>query len=102
MGPDHINFRLDSIAMMNPKAMQDALTGSLEWDADAALAGIVCPWTLLVGNETLGGVVTAKEADRMEHEHPASHVIRVSDVGHLIHHQRPDAWLAAMNRLIDA
>ena len=102
MGTDRINFRLDSITMMKPKAMQDALAGSLEWDADAALSGIQCPWTVLVGNETLGAVVTAKEADCMEHEHSSSHVIRVNDVGHLIHDQRSDAWLAAINGLIGA
>lgn len=102
MGADRINLRLDSITMMKPKAMQDALAGSLEWDADAALAVIQCPWTVLVGNEALGAVVAASEADRLEHDYPASHIIRVNDVGHLIHDQKPDVWLAAINRLVDS
>ena len=39
------------------------------------------------------GVVSAEEADRIEREHPANHVVRMKDVGHLIHDQLPDAWL---------
>lgn len=102
MGADRINFRLDSISMMKPKAMQDALGGALEWDVNAVLAGIECPWTLLSGDETLGAVVSAADADRISRDYPDSRVIRVDNVGHLIHDQRPDAWLDSLNGLVRA
>lgn len=100
MGAEKINLRLDSIAMMKPQAMQDALNGALEWDGEAALAAIGCPWTMLVGAESLGAVVSAEEADRIERAHPDSQVLRVAKVGHLIHDQRPDVWLTTLNGLI--
>ncbi len=100
MGAERINLRLDSIALMKPQAMQDALAGALEWDSEAALAGIRCPWTLLVGNEALGAVVSAAEADELERTYPANRLVRLDSVGHLIHDQLPDVWVAEVNRLV--
>jgi len=100
MGPEKIRLRLASIAMMKPKALEDALDGSLEWDTDRVLSGLQGLVTMIVGNAELGAVVTAEEAARFADIARGSQVIRLDDVGHLIHDQRPDAWLGALNDLI--
>jgi pimeloyl-ACP methyl ester carboxylesterase len=101
MGAQRINLLLDSISRMKPKAMQDALAGSLEWDGDAVLAGIGCPFSVLVGDEALGAVVSTAEADRIEHNHALSRIVRVADVGHMIHDEKPEVWLQTLNGLIN-
>jgi pimeloyl-ACP methyl ester carboxylesterase len=100
MGPDRIRLRLASIAMMKPKALEDALDGSLEWNTDQVLGRLHCPVTMIVGNAELGAVVTAEESARFADIVSGSRVIRIDDVGHLIHDQRPDAWLNVLNDFI--
>ena len=101
MGEDRIRQRLDSIAQMKPQALEDALAGSLEWDTGQVLARITAPMTLINGNPDLGAVITAEEAARGSAIVAHSHVIRIEDVGHLIHDDQPQAWLSALNDWIE-
>ncbi len=97
MGAERIRLRLESIGMMKPKALQDALDGGLEWDTDEVLKKIQCPVTLLWGESALGAVVTAEEAARASGVIGQCQAIQAPGVGHLIHDQAPDVWLAAVN-----
>ena len=101
MGEERIHLRLDSIGMMKPKALQDALQGSLEWDTDAVLAKLQSPLTLVAGNRDLGAVMTAQEVAAVVDLVAGSEAIELPDVGHLIHDQMPDAWLQAVNAWIE-
>jgi len=102
MGAEKIRMRLDSIGMMLPQAMEDALAGSLEWDTDAVLRRLRVPVTLLHGDPTLGAVITVDEVERAAGIVPELRVIGVNGVGHLIHDQRPEPWLDALNGWIDS
>lgn len=97
MGAERIRLRLESIGMMKPKALQDALDGGLKWDTDEVLRKIQCPVTLLWGESALGAVVSAEEAARASSVIADCQAVHVSGVGHLIHDQAADAWLAAVN-----
>ena len=101
MGEEGIRQRLDSIARMKPKALQDALAGSLEWDSDAVLGQVQCPLAMIVGNSGLGAVITAEEARRAAGAVRDGQVLEVNNVGHLIHFQQPAAWLAFTNQQIE-
>lgn len=101
MGEERIHLRLDSIARMKPKALEDALAGSLEWDTDQVLARVQSPVTMIAGSPALGAVITPEESIRVsEIVGIGARVIQVDDVGHLVHDQQPDTWLAAMNEWI--
>lgn len=97
MGAEKIRERLDSIGMMKPKAMEDGLAGSLKWDTDRVLAGLRAPVTVMTGNPALGAVMTAEEVARMQGIVSGARAIQVDDVGHLIHDEKPETWLAALN-----
>jgi len=101
MGAEKIGLRLDSIGMMRPKALSDGLAGSLKWDTDRVLAGVGCPVTLITGDPALGAVMTADEVAQATGVVQNSRAIRVDGVGHLIHDQKRDEWLAAVNGWID-
>jgi pimeloyl-ACP methyl ester carboxylesterase len=97
MGEERIRLRLESIGQMKPKALQDALDGSLKWDTDAVLENVRCPVTLLWGEPAIGAVMTAEEVARATAVMADCHAIQAPEVGHLIHDLAPDAWLAAVN-----
>lgn len=97
MGAERIRLRLASIGQMKPKALQDALAGSLEWDTDERLKQIECPLTLLWGDPAIGAVIDAEEVRRATSLMDQCHAVHVEGVGHLIHDQAPDHWLAAVN-----
>ena len=101
MGADRIRQRLESIGMMKPKALEDALAGSLEWDTDQVLAKLSMPVTMIDGNPDLGAVISTEEAARLSNIVPDSEVIQIEDVGHMIHDQNPQAWLSALNDWIE-
>jgi N-formylmaleamate deformylase len=101
MSEEEIRLRLDSIGMMRPQALEDALAGSLEWNTDQVLGGLTCPVTLVTGDPALGAVITPEETARIAGILPQVRAIQVSGVGHLIHDQRPDAWLGAVNQWIE-
>jgi pimeloyl-ACP methyl ester carboxylesterase len=96
MGEEKIRLRIASIGRMRPKALEDALEGSLEWDTDAMLERLDCPVTMIVGNPDLGAVITPEEASRVG-QLAGAKVIALDDVGHLVHDQKSEAWLAAVN-----
>lgn len=97
MGEAKINMRLESLKNMIPKALQDAIDGSLVCDIDAQLQEISSPLVMMTGNPALGGVVTTDEAERVKRLVPGCRVINLPDVGHLIHDQKPGEWLQAIN-----
>jgi len=97
MGEARIRERLTSIGQMKPKAMRDALDGSLKWDSDAVLSKIRCPVLLLSGDPAIGAVMTAEEVSRAESILPDCRSVIAPAVGHLIHDQAPDVWLDAVN-----
>lgn len=99
-GAEKIRLRLASIAMMLPKALEDGLGGSLKWDTDEVLGRLRCPVTLVTGDPALGAVMTPEEASRAASIVSGLNAVQVSGVGHLIHDQRPDAWLDAVNAWI--
>ena len=101
MGADNIRLRLQSIAMMKPKALEDALDGSLEWDTDQILANLQCPMTMINGNIALGSVISTEEAARASDIVANSRVIQLDDVGHLVHDEQPDVWLSALNDWVE-
>jgi pimeloyl-ACP methyl ester carboxylesterase len=101
MGEEKIRLRLDSIGIMLPQALEDALAGSLEWNTDKVLGGLTCPVTMITGDPALGAVMTPEEAAQVAGIIPHARTIQVNGVGHLIHDQQPDAWLEAVNAWIE-
>jgi pimeloyl-ACP methyl ester carboxylesterase len=101
MGAEKIRLRLASIGMMRPKALEDGLAGSLKWHTDEVLKRLSCPVTLVTGDPALGAVMTPEEAARVVAIAPQTRATALSGVGHLIHDQQPDAWLASVNGWID-
>lgn len=101
MGAEKIRRRLDSIGKMLPKALEDALAGSLHWDTDEVLARLTCPVTMITGDPALGAVMTPEEAARVVEIVPQARAIQAAGVGHLVHDQQPQAWLDAVNGWID-
>ncbi len=97
MGEERIRLRLESIGRMKPKALQDALDGSLKWDTDAVLKNVRCPVTLLWGEPAIGAVMTGEEVARATGVMADCHAVQAGGVGHLIHDLAPDVWLAAVN-----
>lgn len=97
VGEVKINQRLDSLAMMDPRALQDGLDGTLSWSADAVLENITCPVTLLTGNAAIGSVMTADDAVRAVSLLETCHHLHFDDVGHMIHDQKTSQWLIALN-----
>ena len=97
MGEARIRLRLESIGQMKPKALRDAIDGSLKWDTDAVLAKIECPVTLLWGDPAIGAVMTGDEVARVESVLQGCRSVQAATVGHLIHDQAPDVWLEAVN-----
>ena len=99
MGEERIRLRLDAIGRMDPKALQDALDGSLETgDVDEMLSRIRCPVTLLNGNASLGAVITTEESERAVRNMADASLVQATDVGHMIHDEAADIWLAEINR----
>jgi pimeloyl-ACP methyl ester carboxylesterase len=101
MGAERIRFSLDSMAMMKPKALEDALAKSLEWDTDQVLDRLQCPLMMITGSPDLGGVISAEESARVTDIVSDSRVLPLDDVGHLIHDERPDVWLSSLNDWIE-
>lgn len=97
MGEDNIRLRLASIGQMKPKALRDAIDGSLRWDTDEVLKSIRCPVTLIWGNPALGAVITASEVQRAAVHIADLSTVHIESVGHLIHDQAPQAWWNAVN-----
>ena len=97
MGEERIRLRLESIGLMNPKALRDGIDGSLKWNTDAVLAKLECPVTLLWGDPAIGAVMTAEEVDQAVRVIADCRAVQVPTVGHLIHDQAPDVWLEAVN-----
>ena len=97
MGEERIRLRLESIGQMKPKALRDAIDGSLEWDTDAVLAKIDCPVTLLWGDPAIGAVMTGEEVTRAVSILGSCEAVQAAGVGHLIHDQAPEVWLQAVN-----
>jgi len=97
MGEAKIRMRLDSIGRMLPKALEDGLAGSLKWETDAVLAGLQAPVTVMHGDPALGAVMTAQEAARVSDIVADTEVVAVSGVGHLIHDEKPEEWIEAVN-----
>lgn len=101
MGEARIRQRLDSIGMMRPKALEDALAGSLEWDTDRALGALECAVTVAIGDPALGAVMTPEETARLVGIVPHARSVQIGGVGHLIHMLQADAWVDAVNGWID-
>ena len=97
MGAERIRFRLETIGQMKPKALRDAIDGSLKWETDAVLARVSCPVTLLWGDPAIGAVMTAEEVDQAVAAIGHCRAVQASTVGHLIHDQAPEVWLQAVN-----
>jgi pimeloyl-ACP methyl ester carboxylesterase len=95
-----IRLRVESIAMMRPQALEDALAGSLEWNTDQALGALTCPVTMINGDPALGAVITPEEALRVAGIIPHARTVQLAGVGHLVHDEQPQAWLAAVNAWI--
>jgi pimeloyl-ACP methyl ester carboxylesterase len=95
-----IRLRVESIAMMRPQALEDALAGSLEWDTDRTLRALTCPVTMINGDPALGAVITPEEALRVAGIIPYARTVQLAGVGHLVHDEQPQAWLAAVNAWI--
>ncbi len=101
MGEAKINLRLDSLGMMRPKALEDGLAGSLKWDTAQVLSGLKAPVTVMTGDPTLGAVMTPEEVAHMREAVAQTRPLPVDGVGHLIHDQKPDEWVAAVNAWIE-
>ena len=101
MGEENIRMRLDSIGMMRPKALEDALDGSLKWDTDSVLAKLACPVTLITGDPALGAVMTPAESARAAGIVAGMRALEADGVGHLIHDTLPQVWLDAANGWIE-
>ncbi len=97
MGEERIHLRLESIGQMKPKALRDAIDGSLKWDTDAVLGRIECPVTLLWGDPAIGAVMTGEEVDQAVGAIGDCRAVQAPTVGHLIHDQAPEVWLDAVN-----
>jgi pimeloyl-ACP methyl ester carboxylesterase len=97
MGEERIRLRLESIGRMKPKALRDAIDGSLKWDTDSVLAKLECPVTLLWGDPAIGAVMTGEEVDQAVSVIADCRAVQAPTVGHLIHDQAPDVWLEAVN-----
>ncbi|MFT7221006.1 MAG: pimeloyl-ACP methyl ester carboxylesterase [Candidatus Azotimanducaceae bacterium] len=107
VGETKINQRLDSLSQLAPKALQDGLDvslnksgldDSLKWNADDFLKHISCPVTLLTGNADLGSVMTTEDSQKaMARLNDGQH-IHFSDVGHMIHDNKPEEWMEAIRR----
>ena len=97
MGEERIRLRLESIGQMKPKALRDAIDGSLKWDTDSVLAKLECPVTLLWGDPAIGAVMTGEEVDQAVSVIADCRAVQAPTVGHLIHDQAPDVWLEAVN-----
>lgn len=100
MGEAKINLRLDSIGMMRPKALEDGLAGSLKWDTDQVLSALTTPVTVITGDPALGAVMTPEETAQMRTIVPQTRAAQIAGVGHLIHDQKPDQWVDAVNEWI--
>jgi pimeloyl-ACP methyl ester carboxylesterase len=101
MGEERIRARLDSIGMMKPKALEDALAGSLEWKTEQVLQTLTGPLTMMAGNRALGAVIGSEECASVAEIVGNAELVQLDDVGHLIHDQRPEAWLSCLNDWID-
>lgn len=97
MGEERIRLRLESIGQMKPKALRDAIDGSLKWDTDAVLAKVQCPVTLLWGDPAIGAVMTGAEVEQAVGILGDCRAVQAATVGHLIHDQAPEVWLDAVN-----
>jgi pimeloyl-ACP methyl ester carboxylesterase len=97
MGEARIRLRLESIGQMKPKALRDAIDGSLQWDTDLVLGNIQSPVTLLWGDPAIGAVMTAAEVESASSILERCRAIQAAEVGHLIHDQAPEVWLDAIN-----
>ena len=97
MGEERIRLRLESIGRMKPKALRDAIDGSLKWDTDAVLAKLECPVTLLWGDPAIGAVMTGAEVDQAVAVIGNCRAVQAATVGHLVHDQAPEVWLEAVN-----
>lgn len=102
MGAEDIRQRIASIGMMRPQALEDGLAGALHWDTDQVLRALTCPVTVMTGDPALGAVMTPAEVTRMQGIVPRTRAIQATGVGHLIHDEQPQAWLAAVNGWIEA
>ena len=101
MGAEKIRARLESIGSMKPKVMEDGLAGSLKWDTDRVLASLDRPVQLITGDPALGAVMTADEVARVKQIVRSSRALTLDGVGHLIHDQKPEQWLATLNSWIN-
>lgn len=97
MGEERIRLRLESIGQMKPKALRDAIDGSLAWDTEAVLAKIDCPVTLLWGDPAIGAVMTGEEVSQAVQIIGDCRAVQAAAAGHLIHEQAPEVWLEAVN-----
>jgi pimeloyl-ACP methyl ester carboxylesterase len=59
------------------------------------------PLTMITGNPDLGAVISSQESTRVTDIVSDSRVLQLDDVGHLIHDERPNAWLSALNDWIN-
>jgi len=100
VGEEGIRLRLESIAMMKPRAMEDTLDHSLKWDTEQVISHLRCPLTMITGNPDLGAVISPQESSQVTDIVSNSQVLQLDNVGHLIHTEQPDAWLSGLNTWI--
>lgn len=102
-GEEEVRRRARSLRSMDPAALDEPIRGSLfdDFDPDADLAKIECPVHLLAGSEPLGGAMTADDIERVAALIPRCTRAVWDDIGHTIHHDRPEAYADELISFLD-
>ncbi|MEW5869151.1 MAG: alpha/beta hydrolase [Chloroflexota bacterium] len=101
-GPDLVRLRAMELDQMDVTVLDIAIDGLLlgQEDPDALLRQVRCPAALLAGQVEFGGALEPDDVQRILLDLPScSHTV-FEQTGHLIHREKPQAYLQALQNFI--
>ncbi|MBN2550784.1 MAG: alpha/beta hydrolase [Anaerolineales bacterium] len=101
-GPELVRQRAMELDQMDPTILDVAIDGLLlgQENPDVLLRQVRCPAYLLAGQVEFGGVLEASDVERIRAALPTCPHIVFQQTGHLIHREKPEAYLQALQPFI--
>jgi pimeloyl-ACP methyl ester carboxylesterase len=103
-GPEWVHMRGVDLHQLDPAMLEPALNGDLlgPYEPDTLLSQVRCPVRLLAAQYELGGAMNAQDVERAVTQLAQCEHTVFAGVGHGIHEERPDEYVAALVDFVTA
>ena len=94
---DAATVRAGNYGNMSEGVMNDLLAGGSAYSADNLLPKVARPTLVILGNPNRGGVVDWADRPRLQRLLKGSKILEWPEVGHGIHTEAPDRFIATVS-----